>query len=182
MRRRLILVAATALIAVAGVGSALAVARDGGAWANEPTITSSVFGPAQAGLDARMADAEKDGPYAITCSPGDGETLLCTEVKNGGTIAAIKRGKTVYGRTVVGFPGGASADDAVPMFEATDLVCLDAERAPWTCLPVTVATPSVRVGEEIVVSYKKYNITVHEDGRIEDTVGEPTVSLRVVAP
>jgi len=178
--RRLIVVAATALIAVAGVGSALAVAWNGAPWANEPTITS-VLGPAQAGLDARMADAEKDGPYAITCGPGDGEALLCTEVKNGETIAAIKRGKTVYGRTVVGFPGGASADDAVPMFEATDLVCLDAERAPWTCLPVTVATPSVRVGEEIVVSYKKYNITFHENGRIEDTVGEPTVSLRVVA-
>lgn len=179
MRRRLIFLVVAAIVAVGTVRGALAFQPDDPSPPHEPT--SSVLGEAQVGLDARMDRAVAAGAYSITCEPGDGR-LVCVPVADADVVAALRRGETVYGRTVIGFSGGAKvADDGATRFETTDLVCTDASGDSLHCLSVTEAEPTVRAGAETFVFYKKHNVTFDKNGVPVGHLGEATVSLRVVA-
>jgi hypothetical protein len=175
--RRLTVLAVAVIVAVGTVRGALAF--QSGDLSQEPTVTSSVLGDAQAGLTARMDAAEAAGAYSIGCEPGDGH-LVCVAVADADVLAALRRGETVYGRTVIGFPGGAKvADDRGARFETTDLVCTDASGDSLHCLSVTEAEPTVRAGAETFVFYKKHNVTFDKNGNPVGHLGAATVPLRV---
>lgn len=179
MRRRIFVASATVL-AVASVGGALAFAQDGPTRSAEPSI-SSLLGDEPAGLSARMDALVESGPYSITCgSRGDGVTLSCAEMADGKVISALKRGESVYGRTVIGFPDGADGTDAVRTFESTDLICQAPFNGSMLCAPVTAVQPTVVGGEDTFVFYKRHNVTFDDDGVPVGHAGEATVSLRVV--
>lgn len=131
-----------------------------------------------------MARAEKGGPYSLACKAGVGGHLICTSVRDEDVIPALKRGETIYGRTVLGFTGPRGADprkdSVLPTFEATDLVCGAPSGQTVNCLPVTVATPTVRAGQRTLVFYKKHNVTFSERGRTVGRPGAPTIPLRLL--
>jgi hypothetical protein len=168
MRRPPIVLAVVAIAAIGSVGGAFAFRSDG------PPAD-----PAQ-GLDALMASAEAQGAYSINCS-GFGDSLACSPMKDEDVMPALRRGETVYGRTVIGFPGGAKVSSgADPRFEATDLICSDASDGSLGCSPVTRANPTVPAGAETFVFYRKHNVTFDKSGHPTGHAGAPTVPLRVI--
>lgn len=181
MSRTLTFIAVAAVLAAGSVGGALAFQGGGGTTSDEPMITSSVFGPEPANLDAQMDSAVKDGPYSITCSPGIDAGLSCTSMPDEEVIPALKRGETVYGRTVIGFPGGAKAveDTSEPTFEATDLVCSAGALDALECLPVTEAKPIITAGTDTFAFYRQHHVSFTADGRAIGQPTTPTISLSV---
>jgi hypothetical protein len=175
MRRRLIFLAVTVIVAVGTVRGALAF-QSSDDLSQQPPLT---FGDAEAGLVSRMDAAVAAGAYSITCEPGDG-SLVCMPVADADVVPALRRGETVYGRTVIGFTRGAKvADDGAARFGTTDLVCTDASGDSLHCRSVTEAEPTVRAGAEMFVFYKKLNVTFDKNGVPVGHSGEPTVPLRV---
>jgi hypothetical protein len=148
---------------------------------NEPTITS-MFGEEPIGLGARMSDAEAAAPYQIQCSAGTGASLMCTEISGDESLAALKRGETVYGRTVIGIPGGAKAGatEAAAHFEPTDLICPERRGDSLVCFPVTQVQPTIREGVDVFAFYKRHNVTFTEKGNAVEHIGEPTISFNVI--
>jgi hypothetical protein len=96
-------------------------------------------------------------------------------------IPALKRGETIYGRTVIGFPGGARAgEDEGPTFEASDLICAAAAGDSMTCRSVTAMTPTVHAGQRTLSFYKRHNVTFGEHGRMIGHLLAPTIPLQVL--
>lgn len=88
MRRRLIFLVLAAGVAGGLVGAALAL--DSGSPSRARVVTSSLFGPAREGLDARMQQASDRGPYSITCQPDTGSNLNCTRMKDDDVIPSVE--------------------------------------------------------------------------------------------
>lgn len=148
---------------------------------NERTVTT-FFGEEPAGLSARMEQAVANGPYEIQCEAGDDPSLVCHGIRGKETHAALKRGETVYGRTVIGIPRGArlGVEDASPSFESTDLVCANRSGASLVCFPVTVMQPTIRAGADVFAFYRRHNVTFTKRGTPVGHAGDLTVSFRIV--
>jgi hypothetical protein len=142
--------------------------------------TGSILGDND-GLDPLMARAEARGPYSLACNSGHDERLACTPVANKDVIPALKRGETIYGRTVIGFPGGAKVgEDEGPTFEAGDLICAAAADDSMTCRSVTAYTPTVHAGQRTLSFYSRHNVTFTKDGRTIGHLLAPTIPLQVL--
>jgi len=94
-------------------------------------------------------------------------------------ISALRRGEDVYGRTAIAFNGGANpAEDSGPTFEPSDLICSGV--TVLICTRVTAAVPTVRAGTDVLVFYRKHNVTFGADRRPISHLDAPTVPLRVL--
>jgi hypothetical protein len=188
MRRAPILLLGVAIAAMSSAGAVFAFQKEAPSGRGESAVASrtagSVLGYEPPGLDARMARAEKNGPYSLACKAGTGSHLICDSVRDEDVIPALRRGQTIYGRTVLGFTGPRGADprkdSKLPTFEASDLVCGASSKQALDCLPVTAATPTVRAGQRTFVFYKKHNVTFTEQGRTIGVAATPTIPLRVL--
>jgi hypothetical protein len=178
--RRLILVTSVMIIAGASVTGALALQNGSLIPSDEPTITT-MFGEEPAGISARMQEAADAGPRSIACDPGEGAALVCLRVEDAEALAALRRGETIYGRNVMGFPEGAKIGETGPKFHSSSLVCGEPVDGLIPCLPVTAEAPTARVGQEFFVYYMRQNVTFLSDGVPVLHIGEPTVPLRVVS-
>lgn len=179
MRRRL------TILAIAG--AALAIASVSGALAFRGTPTgSAVAGQGvidlPGALDRDMGEAVAAGPYSVTCEAGADSTFACSPMKDADVIPSLRRGEEVYGRTVIGFPGGANVEeDSQPTFESTDLVCAGGTGDVLRCSRVTAeAPPTVEAGADLIVFYRKHNVTFDADGRLTSHLDAPTISLQVL--
>jgi hypothetical protein len=142
--------------------------------------TGSILGDMD-GLDPLMARAEARGPYSLSCNSAHDESLACSAVADKDVIPALKRGETIYGRTVIGFPGGAKAgENEGPTFEASDLICAAAAGALMTCRSVTAFTPTAHAGQRTLSFYKRHNVTFNDRGRTVGHLLAPTIPLQVL--
>lgn len=180
MRRAPFLIIGTALAALASAGAVFAFQASDRPASPGPA-TGSILGDMD-GLDPLMARAEARGPYSLSCnSAHDDERLACTPVADKDVIPALKRGETIYGRTVIGFPGGAKpGEDEGPTFEAGDLICAAAADDSMTCRSVTTMTPTVHAGQRTLSFYTRHNVTFNDRGRTIDHLLAPTIALRVL--
>lgn len=146
---------------------------------SEPSV-NTLLGEEPAGFDGRLQAAVDAGAYSITCS-GHSDQLKCLPMKDEDVIPALRRGETIYGRTVLGFPTGATTAVAEePKLEATDLMCSPSGGTVMSCAPVTTVKPTVAAGAETFVFYRKHNVTFDASGTPVSIGGTPTVSLEVV--
>jgi fermentation-respiration switch protein FrsA (DUF1100 family) len=177
--RRLALLATALVVAGATVGGALAIEYVGLHQPDEPTETT-LFGEEPVGMDRRMQAAMDAGPAVITCNPATGAALVCTEVAGEDVAAARNQGETLYGRSVIAFPKGASADKP-PMLNRDSLICAEPVAGAMACLPVTAEVPTVRAGQELLVHYIRQVVEVSGDGSETMYVGELSVPVTVVS-
>jgi len=187
MRRAPILTLGMAIVALVSAGAVLAfqandAAAPGKARAGSApgkAAVGSILGD-NAGLDPLLARAEARGPYSLSCTSAHAGSLACTPVADKDVIPALKRGETTYGRTVLGFPGGAKAgeDESQPTFEASDLICAAAGTA-MTCRSVTDAIPTVHAGQKTFSFYRQLKVTFKR-GRTIGLLDAPTIPLRVL--
>lgn len=126
-----------------------------------------------------MQRAVEQGPYSITCSAVAAGRLTCAPMKDEDVIPALKRGETVYGRTVVGFPGGATPQSA-PKLQPSDLVCASGSGVSLSCSPVNSSKASVVAGAKTFVFYMKHDVRF-KDGHPVSYLGPSTVSIPVVS-
>ena len=180
MRRAPILTLGMAVVALASAGAVLAF-RANDAAAPAKKTTGSILGD-NAGLDPLMARAEARGPYSLSCTSAHAGGLACTPVADKDVIPMLQRGETTYGRTVLGFPGGAKAgeDEIHPTFEATDLICAGAAGTSMTCRSVTAAIPTVHAGQQTFSFYRRQKVTFNERGKPVGLPDAPTIPLRVL--
>lgn len=178
MRRQLLFLVTGILIAVASVAGVFAL-RAHATGPDQSTNDSSLLGPAPANLDAQMNSAAAAGPNSITCDPGYGVNLVCTQVSDGSVIAALKRGDVVYGRTVIGFPSGANLQNERPTFESSDLVCRNGSADGLDCTTAGTMQPTVASGTGALAFYKRYDVTFTPEGRVIGHASAPTIPLRV---
>jgi hypothetical protein len=136
VRRAPILILGMAVAALASAGAVFAFQASDRS-APPRAATGPILGDMD-GLDPLMARAEARGPYSLSCNSARDESLACTPVADTDVIPALKRGETIYGRTVIGFPGGAKpGEDEGPTFEASDLICAAVAGDAVTCRSVT---------------------------------------------
>lgn len=149
---------------------------------DEPTITT-LFGEEPAGLGGRMTAAADAGPSSLSCEPGEGEALTCVAVGDEEALAALKRGETLHGRNVMGFRGGATtADNSIPVFESTALVCHESAEGSISCMPMTAEAPTAVVGQDTFVYYvQQKDVLFTESGTSISRIGDLTIPLVVVA-
>jgi len=179
MRRFVVL--GSAMIAASALGGGALAFQIGGAQApsDEPIITGE-FGEERAGLSARVEAAADAGPNSVTCEPGQGETLVCTEISDEEAIEAVIDGQTAYARNVISFGTGAQVNEShIPLFESSALVCGEPAAGAMQCLPVTVAEPTIEAGADVFVYYQRMDVTLLEDGTPVFHSGEATVTLNV---
>ena len=179
MKRAPILTLGMAILALASAGVVLAFQAND-APAPDKAAAGSILGD-NAGLDPLMARAEARGPYSLSCTSAHAGSLTCTPVADKDVIPALKRGETTYGRTVIGFPGGATPgeDEKGPTFEATDLICAAAGKS-ITCRYVTDASPTVHAGQQTFSFYRRLKVRFNERGRTIGLPSTPTIPLRVL--
>jgi hypothetical protein len=187
INRLLILV--WALVAVCGVGAAFAghderqsgSAHQRTARPDVPTVTT-MLGVEPAYLSSNMQKAADAGADEIQCEPGAGEALICTEIKGKAALAALRRGETVYGRSVLGMPRGADPKyNSTPQFESDSLVC-DESDGVITCVPMSVEAPTAQAGQEVFVYYDNFGkVTFTKRGTPVMYMGQLTIPLHVVA-
>jgi hypothetical protein len=184
-----VVLGAVLVVLLLGVGVALALLRADSSALRTSTPTAPtapsrepVASFTDDDLRQAMDEATEAGPNSIKCSRVARARLTCNEIPDGEVASAVRRGDPIYLRMVLGFTDGADAErDSVPTFERSDLICDSGVGGSLSCQRVTVAPPTVRVGQRLFVFYRWNQVTFDDaEGTIISQTSEPTIPLRVL--
>lgn len=111
-----------------------------------------------------IADA---GPQSITCSD-EGRNSRCSPIQDAEALSALRRGATIYQRTVHGGITQRAIDARMPFFAADDIVC-DAQNPDGTmmCTGVTARPPSLGSGQSTIITYRLLHVTFKDGQPVE---------------
>jgi hypothetical protein len=115
-------------------------------------------------------------PSSLKCHL-DQAKVLCQRVASRSVLARIKAGQSIYQRVIRRGLTQHLTKARIPIFDASELVCVDAGSAQFDCDRVTDVAPTIETGATVMVSYRPYHVTFDRGHAVVHNQPIPTIPL-----